>query len=146
MLQATNPARKLHQSNVGTHRRKTTWPAGRWLCFYLCGAARKHDKGQHRKNKSDETSTHLFPPKASVFQICRHVVTCDDRQAVLTTTIIILTTGSFCWACDFLNFENRSIIEGDMAKNVQVGKYIFSTNVLEIFRLMLGMEHCLLNL
>ncbi len=61
----------------------------------------------------------MNPP---VFQICRHVITCDDRQAVLTTTMVLLTTGSFCWVCDFLDFENRSIIEGDMTKNVQVGK------------------------
>ncbi len=32
-----------------------------------------------------------------------------------------------------------------MTRNVQVGKDIFSTHVLEIFRPVLGMEHCLLN-
>ena len=30
----------------------------------------------------------------SVFLFCRHVVICDDRQAVLTTAMIFLTTGS----------------------------------------------------
>ncbi len=58
----------------------------------------------------------------AVFLFCRHVVTCDDRQAVLTTAMIFLTTGSFSCACHFLNFENRTIIEGDMAKNVSESK------------------------
>ncbi len=44
----------------------------------------------------------------TVFLFCRHVVTCDDRQAVLTTAMIFLTTGSFSCACQFLNFENRT--------------------------------------
>ena len=52
---------------------------------------------------------------STVFLFCRHVVTCDDRQAVLTTVMIFLTTGSFSCVCQFLNFENRPIIEGDMA-------------------------------
>ena len=29
----------------------------------------------------------------TVFKICYHVVTCDDRQVVLTTSIVLLTTG-----------------------------------------------------
>ena len=33
--------------------------------------------------------------RAAVFLFCRHVVTGDDRQAILTTTMIFLTTGSF---------------------------------------------------
>ena len=79
---------------------------------------------------------------AAVFQICRHVVSCDDRQALLTTTMILLTTGSFCLVCDFLNnFENRTIIDGDMTQNVQVGKQIL---VLEKCRPVQSMKHCLL--
>ena len=63
----------------------------------------------------------------TVFQISRNVVTCDDRQAVLTTTMILLTTGSFCWVCDFLSFENRTMIEADMTKNVPSGQNTFDT-------------------
>ncbi len=42
---------------------------------------------------------------------------------------------------NFLNFENRTIIDGDMAKNVQVGK----NTLLEILGPVHSMRHCLLN-
>ena len=46
----------------------------------------------------------------------------DDRQAVLTTAMIWLTTGSLSSVCHFLNFKNRTITGWDMAKNVPEGK------------------------
>ncbi len=65
---------------------------------------------------SDADLTHSYDGR-SVFLFCRHVVTCDDRQAVLTTVLIFLK-GSFSCVCQFLNFENQTIIGGDMAKNI----------------------------
>ena len=85
-----------------------------------------------------ETNTYEFPAMVAVSQICRHVVTCDENHHNTDNRLFLLSMGPF-------NFENRTIIEGDMTRNVQVGKDIFSTHVLEIFRPVLGMEHCLLN-
>ncbi len=70
--------------------------------------------------------TYSWGPAPAVFLFCRHVVTGDDRQNFLTTIMIFLTTSSFSWACQFLNFENRTIIKGDIGKNVKQSQFSYN--------------------
>ena len=46
--------------------------------------------------------------------------------------MIFLTTGSFSWVCQFLNFENRTIIKGVTAILVKQGQNRRSTSALPI--------------
>ena len=59
---------------------------------------------------------HPVVDMCTVFPYCRHVVTCDDRQVVLTTVMIFVTTGPFSCVGKFSNFENRTIFEGDTVR------------------------------
>ncbi len=59
-----------------------------WVVF---GPSQKSTTPGHCGTVTEVRQAHFIP----VFLFCRHVITCDDRQAVLTTAMIFLTTGSF---------------------------------------------------